>query len=245
MSTTTKYIIDLQEEEMRSWICEHLEVEDADEDTPGWDDLALEWSYMQSNYEEYYEQNNWYVSHSYSEIHRTFQFQLQNLKELVDTSVATIHEETFYKMVYGHAVTLMESFLADTVRSLIIKNDNYFLNAISNVDCLKKEKFSLLEITKQKDGAKGFAITELSKVMYHNVSKVRNILSAIVGKKIIVDIATVSTITNLRHDIVHRDGKTTDGKLIKVDREIVMKAIDSIECFVNTVSAQLDSHNNA
>lgn len=244
MSSTTEYILDLQAEEMRNWICEHLE-DDADEDTPGWDELALEYSYMQANYDEEAQYNKWYVSHSYSDIHNTFQFQVNGLKDLLDMTVATFHEDTFYKMAYGHAVTLMESFLADTVRSLIITSDKYFANAISNVHCLKNAKFSISDIVKQKDGAKGFAITELSKVMYHNVSKVKDILDAVIDKKIQVDITEVSKITLLRHDIVHRDGKTTDGKLIKVDREIVIEVIDSIEQFVNTISAQLESHKNA
>lgn len=245
MSSTTEYILGLQEEEMRAWICEHLEDEDADEETPGWDDLAQEWSYMQASYEDEIQQNEWYISHSYSDIHNTFQSQIHKLKDLFDIPVATFHEETFYKMAYGHAVTLMESFLADTVRSLIITNDDYFTNAINNVDCLKKAKFSIVDIAKQKDGAKGFAVAELSKVMYHNVCKVKEILNAIIGKKIQVNITDVSTITTLRHDIVHRDGKTTDGKLIKVDREIVIDTINSIEEFVNTISSQLDSHKNA
>ncbi|OZS42293.1 hypothetical protein [Photobacterium sanguinicancri] len=245
MSSTTDYILGLQEEEMRIWICEHLDDEDADEETPGWDELAQEWAYMQASQEEPVEFFDWYVSHSYSDIQRTFHFQIHKLRDLMDMQVAVFHEETFYKMSYAHAVTLMESFLADTVRSLILADNKYFINAINKVEALKECKFTISEIAKQKDGAQGFAITELSKIMYHNIPKVREILKAILGKSLSIDISNVCRITSLRHDIVHRDGKTTDGKLIKVDREITMEAIGHIEAFVNNVSEEIHNHQNA
>ncbi|MEZ8468519.1 hypothetical protein AB6D20_025990 [Vibrio splendidus] len=163
MSSVKEYMFELQEAEMHQWIREHLDDEDADEETPGWHDLALEWGYLQDHEQEQSDFFDWYTAHSYSEIHRTFQYQIHKLRDLIEMQVAVFHEETFYKMAYAHAVTLMESFLADTVRSLILSNETYFINAIHKVETLKESKYTLAEIAKQPDGAKGFAIKELSK----------------------------------------------------------------------------------
>ncbi|HGS4726174.1 TPA: hypothetical protein ACMDQ7_003419 [Vibrio cholerae] len=245
MSTIKEYMFDLQEAEMHQWIREHLDDEEADEETPGWHELAQEWGYLQESEQEQSEFFEWYIAHSYSDIHRTFQYQIHKLRDLIEMQVAVFHEETFYKMSYAHAVTLMESFLADTVRSLILTDETYFMNAIHKVETLKESKYTLVEIAKQPDGAKGFAIAELSKIMYHNIPKVREILKAILGKKITVDISNVCRITELRHDIVHRDGKTTDGTLIKVDKDIALETINLIEQFVENVASEVSRVSNA
>ncbi|MBQ1782167.1 MAG: hypothetical protein II007_00780 [Gammaproteobacteria bacterium] len=245
MSSIKEYLFDLQQEEMQQWIREHLDDEEADEDTPGWDELVQEWSYIQESRQDEHESLQWYISHSHSDLHRSFQFKIRNLRDLTDLQVSISHEETFYKMSYAHAVTLMESFLADTVRSLILSDDKYFQNAISKVEVLKDNKYTLKEITKQQDGARGFAIKELSGVMYHNVPKVREILKSILGESISVDMSDVCRITTLRYDIVHRDGKTTDGDLIKVDKDIALEAIAAVEIFVEKVAAEISRVQNA
>ena len=245
MSITKEYMFDLQQEEMEQWIKEHLGDEDADEETPGWDTLVQEWSYMQESLQEDHESLQWYDSHSYSDLHRSFQFQIHNLRDLTYLQVAISHEETFYKMTYAHAVTLMESFLADSVRSLILSDDKYFQNAICKVEDLKDIKYSLRDIVKQQDGARGFAIKELSGVMYHNIPKVREILKSVLGQPIFIDISDVCRITTLRHDIVHRDGKTTDGTLIKVDKEIALEAIAGVELFVDKLASEISRITNA
>lgn len=232
-------MFDLRYGEMCQWIREHMDDEDADEDTPGWDDLVQEWTYMQESLEEQHESMQWYSLTSYSDLHRSFQYQIQNLRDLASLQVAIPHEETFYKMTYAYAVTLMESFLADSIRSLILSEESYFKNSIKKVEDLKDKKYTLEDISKEKDGAKGFAIKELSSVMYHNIPKVKEILRAILDSNISLDISSVCKITTLRHDIVHRDGKKTDGSVITVDKDIALEAVSSIEKFVEQVASEI------
>ncbi|MCP3130060.1 hypothetical protein [Shewanella sp. KJ2020] len=239
MSSIKEYLFDYDLEEMRRWICEELDDEYADEDTPGWESLAEEWSNMHASNEAITEFFDWYKQHAHSEIHQTFHLQISKLKDLLEMTLPTYNEDTFYKMTYAYAVTLMESFLADTIRSLIITDDRYFFNAINNVDTLKDCKFTISEIAKQTDGARGFAVTELSKLMYHNIPKIREVLKAVLGRDIKIDISQVCTITALRHDIVHRDGKKTDGQLIIVDKEIAKDTVLQIEEFVNSLAKKI------
>ena len=245
MTTIKDYMFDIQYDDMSQWIREHLDDEDADEDTPGWDDLVQEWSLNHEDFREEREPIEWYATHSYSDLHRSFLFQIHNLKDLINLQVAIPHEETFYKMSYAHAVTLMESFLYDSVCTLILSNDDYFKNAICEVNELKKAKFSIKEIVSKKEGAKGFAIGVLSKLMYHNTEKVREVLRAILGSALTLDIADIEKTTLLRHDIVHRDGKTIDGKLIKVDKDIALEAIAYVEAFVENVASEISRLANA
>jgi hypothetical protein len=245
MSSIKEYMFDIRHEEMRQWICEELNDDEADEDNPDWAELEEEWHNMQASNEEPAEFFDWYKRHAHSDIHQTFHLQISKLKDLLHMALPDFNEETFYKMTYAYAVTLMESFLADTVRSLIITDEKYFLNAINKVDGIKACKFTISQIAKNKDGAKGFAISELSKLMYHNIEKVMAVLKAILGRDMNIDISKVCAITSLRHDIVHRDGKKTDGQLIMVDKEIAEETILHIEEFVNSIAEQIYAPKNA
>ena len=162
---------------------------------------------------------------------------MNNLKELL-MIIQIYHEPTFYKMNYAYAVTLMETFLADTTISLVLSKDKYLINAITKVEDLKKLKCSLIDIL-NKDGVKGIVIDKLSEILYHNIPKVKIILEGILGKRLDVDISNLTQITLLRHDIVHRDGKTTDGHRIKVDKEIAIETIKTIENFVESIAYQV------
>lgn len=234
-------MFDLQDEQMRQWIREHLDDDEADENTPGWDELAEEWSYLHSEYEDQGEYLDWYERHAHSEIQQTFHSQIGKLKDLLRISVAEYNEDTFFKMAYAHAVTLMESFLADTVKSLVITNDIYLFNSLSGVDSIKDCRYSLSDIARQKDGVKGFVLIELTKLMYHNIPKIKAVLNGILGRDINVDMTEVCRITNLRHDIVHRDGRKISGDAIQISREMVQEAIENIEGFVDDISEQIYS----
>jgi hypothetical protein len=51
-------------------------------------------------------------------------------------------------MSYAYAVTLLETFLGDTFKALIIKRENFLENAIKNVKEIKNEKYSIFELSK-------------------------------------------------------------------------------------------------
>lgn len=232
LGSIKEYWFNLQEEEKAKWIRERLDDANADEGTDGWDDLSTEYDLRQESLREKHEFEaaiEWYEKHSYSEIHYQFSEEILELKSILSMNVDLSHKNAIYKMVYAHSVALLESYLGDTIKTLIKSHDKFFSNAINNVDELNKSKFNLKEITEQKDGAIGLAIKEISKILYHNIPKVKRIYESVLGTKLDINISDVDKITATRHDIVHRNGKTTDGVTVLIDREAAEQAISHIE----------------
>ncbi len=232
-----------REDECFEWIRGELGDIDADEYSSEWAELESLWHDKKEEEEErlYEEERNsidWYVSHSYSEIHEVYQFKLQKLKMLINTTEINVdNEDMFYKMSYAHAVTIMEAFLNDTVRSLILSSKEYFENAISNIDLLCTEKYTIKELYNKKDGLEGVVLKNLSDVMYHNIPKVIKILENILKSgKLNINISEVVKITIKRHHIVHRDGKTKSGELIVIDRGALFLAMSKMSDFVKKVA---------
>lgn len=66
------------------------------------------------------------------------------------------------------------------------------------------------------------------------------ILESIVAVKLALDMTEVNRITVKRHDIVHRNGKSTAGTLVELDADIVANAIAHLEKFATDLCQQLE-----
>ena len=162
------------------------------------------------------QEERWYKKKSYSEFYSSFILAISELRIILDND--TSGSDILYKMVYVHSVTVMETFLSDTIKSLLISNEKYIANSIKNLDELKNNNYKLSTIINKKGGVNAIVFDEISSYMYHNIPKVKNIYRAVLGIVISHDIKNVSKITSIRHDVVHRNGKKLDGNLIKIDK---------------------------
>jgi hypothetical protein len=136
-------------------------------------------------------------------------------------------------MIYAHAVTILEVYLEDMVKALILSNDTFLKNTIKNVKPFCDTKFNLRDISLEEGGIKKFVLRKLSENLFHDIPKVVNIIAGIFEKKIDLDIEKIAAVTAKRHDIVHRNGKNRDGETLVIDRSAAEYAIKAVEGFTN------------
>jgi hypothetical protein len=79
----------------------------------------------------------------------------------------------------------------------------------------------------------------LNEVTYHNIWIVEKMYRSVLNIRFPDDLVTVDKIIRCRHDIVHRNGKTVDGKPVVISSEDVKRAIETIRAFVSVVENQL------
>ena len=243
MSSTKEYWFAVQEEQKEAWIRDHLEDEDSDEYSDEWERLSEEYDEKEESLRaqaELEEELYWLNERSYSEEYIKFNEEISKLKEMLNKIVIFEFKETIIKMTYAHSVTLLESYLSDTLKLLVVKHPNLLENAILNVDGLKKAKFSLTQINKSPNGIVSLVLGELSDYLYHNIPKVINVYSAVLDCKLNLDISEIDTVTKVRHDIVHRDAKTKDGSPIVINEVMALKAVTDIEIFVHSLQEKID-----
>jgi len=99
------------------------------------------------------------------------------LKSHIDPTVIN----TVYKMSYVHAVTAMETYLGDSLKSTVLTNKNYVANAAKNLDELTKRKFKLEDFLSESDFIKKIVLEQLCKYLYHDVIRVMIIYKATLG----------------------------------------------------------------
>ncbi|WP_333715803.1 HEPN domain-containing protein [Pantoea eucrina] len=181
----------------------------------------------------------WSRNHEHTSIYHDFSAQLSYVT--YSDSGLKGGEELYLKMRFSYAITLMESCLSEMLKSVTMRYEQFKRNAVSKIPELNSSHVKLLDFF-DKDPKKlidNKIMGHLSFILYHNLKKVKSVYEQILGKDIsaVDDVLfkKVSDLTEVRHDIVHRNGKKTTGELIEVTPEMVDSCIYSITRFIDGV----------
>lgn len=256
MSSIKEHMYDLEAQRAELWIRDHLEDETLDESSTEWQQLEREYYDMkqaEADAAEWQAEIDWLVRNGSSELHHEFNEQLDSLRKMAQSNLNQSNgfgnfstNKLVINMTYAYAVTLLEAFLGDTLKTLINEHDKFLKNAIFNVEQLKKSRFGLSDLYSQNMTIQALATKKLSEeVLFHNIPKVMVVFEQVLGKKLSVDFAKVNQIKDIRHDIVHRNGKTIEGKNHNLDFSDLQAALDSIELFACDLQKQINVVVNA
>lgn len=159
--------------------------------------------------------------------------QIENLLKL-DIEESEL-KEYFYRMIYANVIASMEAYLSKTIILIVLNNNDMFWKFVNKFDW-NKEKVCIEDIKNTYDNMNIKVQTKLAEVIYHNLPKVKAMYKNILAVHILEDndeMVFLSKAVNIRHDIVHRNGrKNNDGK--KEDFHIIsLKMIKNLIIHVN------------
>lgn len=244
-------MFEIQSEQAEQWIRERLSDEQLDEDSEEWQELANEYSNYQDHLIEEAEwkaELKWLKENGSSNIHRFFSDELNALKIMTESNlghsskfVFMLHSNIIVKMSYAYAVTLLESFLSDTLKSLIAEREEFLHNAVRNVEEVSKAKYSIAELAGSDLNICNLVLRHISEILFHNIPKVKKVYEQVLGVKLQLDISKVSRITALRHDIVHRNGFSKDNEPINLNAQDFYQAIEDIKEFTSSLQKQINA----
>ncbi len=251
MSSIKDYLFEMQEQQADAWIRERLSDKSLDEDSDEYQELAQAYSNYQDHLldeAEWQAELEWLKENGSSELHKIFFGELDTLKAMVDNNSSNrsqtafvLHTNLVVKMSYAYAVTLLESFLGDTLKALITENEQFLKNALRKFKVLKNVK--LTELADTDLDVKSLILKYLGDVLYHNIPNVIEMYEQVLDVKLDIDMSKVVKITKLRHDIVHRNGKSIDGKSISLNDKDFAHAIDDIKEFASALQRVInDTH---
>lgn len=157
-------------------------------------------------------------------------------------NIGILPEETkkhLYKLLYSNVITSMEAFLGDTLKRQVLKDEQSIRRFVESYKPYKHTPLSLASLFTKKEALPKLIRTELDAFLYHDLKKIKPIYKAALG----VDLGDVSDIYKavlIRHDIVHRDGKSTDGTVThKITEDMVRDISNKVKDMIDRVSSQL------
>ena len=78
--------------------------------------------------------------------------------------------------------------------------------------------------------------------MWHNIPRIAHLYKNVLSVEIPLDDKSILKAISIRHDIVHRNGKTGSGRTIKLKEKDIETLITNIFEFISSIDKQLSTN---
>jgi len=142
---------------------------------------------------------------------KRFENNLSTLKSIAQIEIDDNNKKTMLYMIYTHTITCLEAFLSEYFIERILGDDELLQRFYKNFNDFKYQKFPLNEIFTIYKDRLNIAYNYLNDIVWHKIEKVSKLYKNVFEIEFPKDIGSLYRFVNIRHDIIHRCGKTKDG----------------------------------
>jgi hypothetical protein len=208
-------------------------------------ELLQDFDDYQLPHEDYLDEDQLDAILSNTEFYHTFSNEISSLRVLNSLNIADSNaQKTLKRQIFVSAVTCLETYLSDAFINTVLSNQIYLKSFFSSFKDFKGRKIGMDELFSYFDKAEEIAKKAMLEVIFHNLPKVSNMYRSTFD----IDFPNFSEIQKdivTRHDLVHRNGKTKEGKEIDITEAVVNAVIHKIEIFVNDLDRKLKDKEQA
>jgi hypothetical protein len=176
---------------------------------------------------------------NFSEYLSNFQNIIIDIDVLLKTQVHCSVSTCFHRLLYINVITAMETYLSDAFINTVMNDDHLLRRFVETTPEFQKEKIPLSHIFQTMEGIKSKTQHYLARMVWHHLDKVKELYSHTLKVEFPQDLKMLFSAVVLRHDIVHRNGKTKDGKDLLIISSDVIELIKTVTAFVLHVDEQL------
>lgn len=198
-------------------------------------------TYEDTEEEDYYDYDEQFEAiTNNSEFFETFINEIKNLRELNDYKFEAKEsiEGTLRRQLYVGVIATMETYLSDAFIITTLKSPQYKENFVKTFKDFKDISFSLTDLFDQYKDVDNICKKALLDLIYHNLPKIKGIYKDTLGIDL-GNIAEPHKAVQVRHNLVHRNGKNKEGQHFVVTKEIISDLIDKIENFIFIIDEQI------
>jgi len=170
----------------------------------------------------------------------TFKDSMQNIEELNKVQLPSdlnLQKRMWY-MIYGNIITSLETYLCDRFLSLVDGNKDHFRRFVGTFHEFKSKKFTLSDFYVASEQLESNVVEAIKSVLYHDLPKVSGMYRDTFDIEF-PSFGEAYKICLIRHDVVHRGGKTKDGEFHEINSDSIKQAVKTCLDFVEELEKQL------
>lgn len=161
--------------------------------------------------------------------------QIEAVLTVTGNNLAT---ELTTQLAHGAVITALESYLWDTVAYWTANDERTLHDFVATNKDFQVKTLQLSTIFERLAGLKDEVESYLQDLIWHRLDKVKPLM--VQGLKIEVpEIGELMREVLVRHDIVHRGGRTKDGDPVTVSADHVRGVAGKVRAFVDAIEAEL------
>mgnify|MGYP000880636790 CR=1 FL=1 len=170
---------------------------------------------------------------------KRFKDELTSLEKLNKVDIGDEYlKRILNRQIFIGVITTMETFLSDAFINITFDNEKYFRNFVETHPEFKKRKFELKDIFTESEKIKETAKVVMLDTIYHNLPTVQQMYLD-TFKIHFPKIKNIYEYVRMRHDLVHRNGKTKEGHFVNVDDLTIDNLINEVNIFVHEIITEL------
>ena len=144
-------------------------------------------------------------------------------------------KQPLFRMLYVSTITAMETYLSDAFQQKVLQNTELTTVLLTTDPDLKNRSYSINEVLDWHQNSQKKASDHLYNIVWHNLAKVRRMYNTVLGVKFPENMDAIYRAVMVRHDLVHRNGKTKEGFLHRLKQSELESVFSKIEDFVSVI----------
>lgn len=192
----------------------------------GVDDVDVEEEYSEED-DDYYDRMLYQETHTETE--QTIDA-IEGISEDVKSNL--------YRLLYANIISKMEVFLCDTIVQQVLSSDANKKKFLQTYTPLAEQQIPMKAIYSKYDALDTIIRNALTSIVYHDLKLVRKLYVNTLDVTI-PENKEIEEAIQIRHDIVHRNGKDKEGNLREIKKEDVLKLAQTVADFISAIEEQL------
>jgi hypothetical protein len=174
-----------------------------------------------------------------SAYHENFVGALADIEKLLETEVDASLSNCLNRLLYVNVITALETYLSDAFINTVVPNSRLMRRFIETTPEFQTEKIAMSDVFKAMEEIESKAKRYLGDVVWHHLERVKPMYRATLEVDFPADAGDIFRAILIRHDIVHRNGKTKDGVEISITKGDIQTLIAAARAFVQQIDKQL------
>lgn len=186
-----------------------------------------------------------YADHAVEDIARIpdhsdiFDLAIEDIKTLLKVRVPGRSGSCLHRLLYVNVISALETYLGDTFISKVEGDRALLRRFLKTTPELRGRKVPLSSAFSARRIARKAARQYLVDTVWHDLARVRNMYKDTLRVDFPRDRKDLFVAVRIRHDVVHRNGKTKDGKLIAIPAKEVTALIAAARKLVRHIEDAL------
>jgi hypothetical protein len=152
---------------------------------------------------------------------------------------------TIRKLIFTNIITVLETYLSDLLITEVNKQERLQVRLVEKSNIFKKIKIDKSDIFRVQDNLKKEIIDELNKISFHSLKQVIPMFRNVLEIDFSHELKHLPKDILKRHDIVHRNGKSTDSVKTEVTMENLSSLLQEVQNIVKYIEREkINKYNN-
>jgi hypothetical protein len=178
-----------------------------------------------------------------TEHHKTFEASLLKIEPLLKLKIPKQDKNPLLRLLFINVITCIETYLSDLFISTVGKDQTLLRRFVESTPEFKSEKVAMSDVFKVVAEMEKRTQSYLLDLVWHNLGRVKPMFKDTLNIQFPENVKNLFKAVVVRHDLVHRNGKTKDGSEHNIDIEAVNTLLADARSFVSAIDEQLsESH---